>query len=103
MRLKKNKKKKKNSLNLSWGEYDSLTDDGVALLDLGLPVIVLGGPLPRQEAAFGGLMLKLRLDVNGSGGGGGGRRRGYREARRTRYVSRVRGRATSWRRAGGRR
>lgn len=82
---------------------DSLTDDRVALLDLGLPVLVLGGPLPRQKAALGGLMLKLRLDVHG--GGGGGRRgcRGYPEARRTRYVRRVRGRATSWRRAGGRR
>lgn len=82
---------------------NSLTDDGVALLDLGLPVLVLGGPLPRQEAALGGLMLKLRLDMHGGGGGGGRGRRGYPEARRTRYVRRVRGRATSWRRAGGRR
>lgn len=51
-------------------------------------------------------MLELRLDVlrGGGGGGRGGRGyRGYREARRTPYVRRVRGRATSWRRAGGRR
>lgn len=82
----------------------SLTgDDRVALLDLRLPILVLGRPFSRQQTTFRGLLLELRLNMCGGGGGGCRGRRGYRETCRTRYVRRMRGRTTGWCRTGGRR